>query len=219
MTHPTFARSRARIRFALALVFAAVFALLAGGCGSAPPIEPDHYFVLDPALSIWPAPRQVPAILLVNDLAARGFLGGREIVYRTRGRPLMVERYRTELWAEPVSGAMVHVLVGAIRQAGLFRYVAIPADRVRADYLLNGEVERFEHWPTDTPPRVAATLNLSLVAESDRRSLWARQYQGEEPVDASTPDAMAAAFNRLAARLAGEVVRDLERVQPALKAR
>ncbi|MFD2112476.1 ABC-type transport auxiliary lipoprotein family protein [Thiorhodococcus fuscus] len=190
--------------------------LLVAGCGSAPPIEPDRYYLLEPPTQVQRARTQTPAILLVNDLAARGFLGGREILYRTREQPLMIARYRNLLWAEPVPQAMVGVLVGAIRKAGLFRYVAIPADRVRADYLLNGEVERFEHWPTDRPPRVTATLNLSLVAADDRRSLWARQYSGEEVVEASTPDAMAAAFDRLAARLAGEVVRDLERVQPLL---
>jgi cholesterol transport system auxiliary component len=196
--------------FALALALA--------GCGSSAPVERDRYYSLAPGLQETPAAIPSSAILLVNDLSARGFLGGRQIVYRTREQPLRVERYEALLWEEPAPRALSQVLVNAIRDAGIFQFVVIPADRARADYLLGGEVERFEHWPTDQPPQVAMTLNLSLVHADDRHSLWARRYSGEEPVTASTQDGMAEAFNRLTARLLGEVLRDLKRVQPRLRA-
>jgi cholesterol transport system auxiliary component len=82
--------------------------------------------------------------------------------------------------------------------------------------LLGGEVQRFEHLPTDDPPRVAVTLNLALVRANDRSSMSSRQYSGEEMVDAQTPDAMADAFNRLTARLLAEAVRDLQEIQSRL---
>lgn len=187
------------------------------GCGSAPPLERDRNYSLAPKVPQTGAGTPTGAILLVNDLAARGFLGGRQIVYRTREEPLVVDRYEHYLWAEPLPRALAQSLVGAIRDAGVFRFVVIPADRARADYLLGGEVSQFEHRPTDQPPRVVATLNLSLVSADQRRSLWTRQYSGEEPVQAATPDAMAEAFNRLTARLVGEVVRDLRALRPRLK--
>jgi cholesterol transport system auxiliary component len=196
-------------------VWALILAL--AGCGSAPPLESDRNYSLEPKARETPVEAPDDAVLLVNDLAARGFLGGRQIVYRTREEPLVVERYEHYLWAEPLPRALAQSLVGAIRDAGVFRFVVIPADRARADYLLGGEVAHFEHRPTDQPPRVVATLNLSLVSADRRRSLWTRQYSGEEPVSTATPDAMAEAFNRLTARLVGEVVRDLRTLRPRLK--
>ncbi|NEV62811.1 hypothetical protein G3446_13075 [Thiorhodococcus minor] len=195
-------------RFRLALLLIALVALLAA-CGTAPPLPRDRYYALEPDGSAPTAGQLVAAILQVNDLAARGFLGGRQILYRTQEQPLVVERYETYLWEVPAPRALAAILVETIRDVGLFRHVVIPADRAKPDLLLGGEVERFEHRPTERPPLVLAKLNLSLVRTNDRRSLWTRQYSGQEPVSADTPDAMAEAFNRLARRLALEVTRDL----------
>jgi cholesterol transport system auxiliary component len=108
-----------------------------------------------------------------------------------------------------VPSALARNLVRAVRHAQVFERAVIPADRARADYLLGGEVERFEHLPTAMPPRVVGTLNLALVRADDRRSVRDRRYSREVEVQGDTPDAMAEAFNRLAALLAADVVRDL----------
>lgn len=186
------------------------------GCGASAPLERDRYYSLAPPIGAAPAARTSPASLLVKDLAARGFLGGRQIVYRTREQPLRVERYEVLLWEEPVPRALAQTLIDAIRAARLFRAVVIPAEGARADYQIGGEVESFEHHPTDQPPRVVAVLNLSLVRSADRYALWTRRYRLEETVVGATPEAMAEAFDRLAARLVAEVVSDLRRVQPLL---
>lgn len=186
------------------------------GCGSAPPVQPDRFFSLEPVAMEGPAGPPAPAILMVNDLAARGLLGGRQIVYRTREQPLIVDRYDSLLWAEPPTRALAQNLVNGIRAAQVFDFVAIPADRARADYFLGGEVERFEHRPTDHPPRVVGTINLALVRADDRRSIASRQYSGEDAVVGDSPEAMADAFNRLAARLVAAAVRDLQAVKARL---
>jgi cholesterol transport system auxiliary component len=195
---------------------ALLLVLTFAGCGASAPLQRDRFYALEPVLSMpASASTPVPAILLVNPLAARGFLGGRQIIYRESRQSPRVERYDALLWEEPVPRAMARVLTTVMRDAGIFRSVVIPVERARADYVLNGEVEHFEHWPRDQPPCVIATLNLSLVRVSDRQSVWTRRISGEEPVPSAaagtsaTPDAMAAAFNRLAARLASAVARDL----------
>ncbi len=199
----------------------AVSAWLAGclsllGCGSSAPLRPERFYSLDPPTQQGPVGKPAPAILLVNDLGARGFLGGRQIVFRTREEPLVAQRYDWLLWEDPPTRALAAALVKAVRAAAVFRFVVIPEDRARADYLLGGEVERFEHRPTDQPPRVAASFTLALVRASDRGSMTSRRYSGEEPVEGASPDAMAAAFNRLTARLMAEVVRDLQALRPHL---
>jgi cholesterol transport system auxiliary component len=188
--------------------------LIAGGCGSPAPLRPDLFYALDPEPLASPVGSPLPATLLVSDLAARGFLGGRQIVFRTEAEPLRVQRYDALLWADPVPRALSGNLARAVRSARVFAFTLIPADRGRADYLLGGEVERFEHLPMATPPRVVGTLNLALVRADDRRSVWDRRYRREVEVQGDTPDDMAMAFNRMAALLSADVVRDLQALPP-----
>jgi cholesterol transport system auxiliary component len=56
---------------------------------------------------------------------------------------------------------------------------------------------------------VVGAFTLALVRADDRRSLLHRRYSGEVEVQGATPEAMADAFNQLAALLAADVVRDL----------
>jgi cholesterol transport system auxiliary component len=189
------------------------------GCGSSQPVRPDRYYRLSPAVTETPAvAAPVPGILLVNDLAAHGFLGGRPIVFRTREATQVVQRYEDLLWEEPPTQSLANALVAAIRAARVFEFVVVPADRARADYLLGGEVERFEQLPTDQPPRVAIRFRLALVRADHRGSMASQDYGGEEPVDAATPQAMVAAFDRLSGWLIAEAVRDLKDQQPRLRA-
>ena len=185
-----------------------------GGCGSPVTVKEDQYLSLAPLAAPElsghaPTSGSSESDLQVNELVARGFLGGRQIVFRTSEAPWQTQRYNQLLWDEPVPRALSRHLAARIRAAGLFRFVLIPADRGRADYLLSGEVERFEHLPTATPPRMAGTLSLTLVQASDRRPLLERRYDAEEIVTGETTADMAAAATRLADRLAAAVVTDL----------
>jgi len=212
---PMMRRSVVRVpRWRAAVLACLVLALL--GCGSSQPVRPDRFYSLEPPVVEGASGSPAPVVLLVNNLGARGFLGGRAIVFRTSDQPLVVQRYEDLLWEDPPTRSIAHALVTAIRAAEVVGVVVVPADRARFDLLLGGEVERFEHRPTDAPPRVAATINLALVRAEDRGTLTSRQYSGEEPVGGDTPDAMAEAFNRLTARLMAEVVRDLKALKPRL---
>lgn len=183
--------------------------LLLSGCGStAPPVE-DAFFRLEPALSVAAAARPLPGTVLVTALGTRGFLGGSQIMFRTADAPLQAQRYNTRLWEDTPGRAMAGGLGTAVRTAGLFEYVVTVADRARADWLLSGELERLEHLPTDQPPRVVAEFTLTLVGGQTRAVVFSGTYAGEEPTSASTPEAMAAAFNRLTGRLLTGALADL----------
>jgi len=197
------------------LLLLATFQL--AGCATPEPADADRFFALEPAIPVSSGRPVGGMTLLVNDLAARGFLGGRQIVYRTAEDPLEVKRYNQLLWEEPPGRALAQELASALREARLFDHVITPAQRARTDYLLGGEVTRFEHLPTDRPPRVRAEFTLTLLRGDDRRSLVAKRYAGEEPTDDDTPQAMIRAFDRLSARLLGEVVQDLQSLKPRLK--
>ena len=196
-----------------------VFALLAG-CGGA--AVRDVYFSLRPEPAMVPSGPPISGTLRISPLAARGFVGGSRIVYRTADEPLEVQRYNELLWEEVPARAIADELLAAMRAAQAFDSVVTAGDPARATYLLSGEVTRFEHRPTDQPPGVSAEFTLALVAARSRELLVSKTYAGFEPTgnaagEPVTPQAMAAAFNRLTGRLVGEVVGDVQRLGPKLR--
>ena len=203
-----------RRRHALAAMLLAASTLAA--CGPAAPPIRDVFFSLEPEVEVPPSPRPITATLQVGQLAARGFLGGREIVFRTADQPLQVQRHHDLLWEEAPARAISQSLADALRDAGIFAFVVTIAERSRADWLLQGELTRFEERPTGQTPKVVAAFNLTLVRNSDRKSRFSNSYAGEEPTGGTEPEAMARAFNRLTARLIDQVVRDIQALAPRL---
>jgi cholesterol transport system auxiliary component len=201
--------------------FSLIPVVLASGllvaCSTPEPAQQDRFYSLAPSVRVEPTTTApLRATLLVDNLAARGFLGGRQIVYRTQDRPLEVQRYHLYLWEEPPGRSIARNLAAALRAAQLFELVITPAQRSPADFLLGGEIERFEHLPTAAPPKVAADFRLTLMRGTDRRPLFTRRYQGQELIEDTDPAAMALAFNRLTERLVGDAVRDLQTLRPRL---
>lgn len=185
-------------------------------CGGPQPI-PDRFYRLDPSPQVTPETSPVAAILLVTNLSARGFLGGRQIIYRTSAEPLLTQRYDALLWDEPPAGAVSSALIDALRRSNLFRFVVIPSEQSRADYILSGELQRLEHLPTATPPRVAATIHLSLVSGNGWSTIASHTYSDEEDIDGTTPDAMVTAFDRLVSRLIASAIADLQGMRQQLQ--
>jgi len=202
----------------LALAPVLLAALMVNACGAPEPAERDRFYSLSPQIQAKPTTTPpLRSTLLVNDLSARGFLGGRQIVYQTQEQPLEVQRYNLLLWEAPPGRSIAGDLAAALRAARLFEFVITPAQRSRADYVLGGEIARFEHLPTAVPPTVVVDFRLTLLHGTDRRSLFSRRYQGQEIVKGASPEAMARAFNQLTGRLIGNAVRDLQSLQPKLR--
>lgn len=217
-----FSRRRARRAVLGAATTAALMTgLLAAGCGGGERIR-DIYFSLASDVAVSPVSTPLQGTLRVSPLAARGFVGGSRIVYRTAEDPLQVQRYNELLWEEVPARAIADDIVAAMRAARVFENVVTAGDPARADYLITGELSRFEHLPTASPPRVSVELSLALVDGSTRRLLVSKTYSGFEPTAVNadgrtTPEAMAAAFNRLTGRLIGELVRDAQSLASRLR--
>jgi cholesterol transport system auxiliary component len=190
-------------------------ALLLAGCGGER--IRDIYFGLQPEVAALQSAAPIPGTLRVTTLSASGFIGGRRIVYRTDEAPLQVQRYNEFLWEQVPARAIADALVAALRASRGFDNVIVAGDPARADYLLTGELLRFEHRPTDSPPGVIAEFTLALVDAKSRELLVSATYSGFEPTAArpsglTTPEEMVTAFDRLTGRLIGEVLSDVQRL-------
>jgi cholesterol transport system auxiliary component len=209
---PTAMSSRPqRLRPAWPLPALLACALLAG-CGGGERTR-DLFFSLQADVAPTPSAQPIPGTLRVTPIAARGFVAGSRIVYRTAEAPLEAQRYAELLWEEVPARAIANDLATALRAAGVFEHVITAGDPARADYLLTGELQRFEHRPTDNPPVVLAELWLTLVRGRGREVLVARSYTDTLPVavgpgDRMTPQAIADAFNHLSGHIIGQVIAD-----------
>lgn len=185
-----------------------VLALLSSCGGPAPPLR-ETFYRLDPPLHGARHPRPLADSVQVAPLATRGFAGGTQIVFRLAEQPLVTQRYRDYLWEEPPGQAIAGALAAGLRATGLFRIVLTGGERARAEWLLGGQLSRFEHWPTHNPPQVAAEFALTLL-DAERRSVrFTAIYAGTRPVHDATPSAMAAAFSALTGDLLAEALHDL----------
>jgi cholesterol transport system auxiliary component len=201
-----------RGRRVLGCGLAVLASLLLLACAAPAPAPQDSFFSLDAQSATGPvASRTLAATVRVEALSARGFLGGRQIVYRTEAEPFQVYRYPQLLWEEIPGRALAAELAAALRAARRFEVVLDSQQRARSEYVLGGELVRFEHRPTAPRPHVAVEFGLTLVRSSDRRVLMSERYRGEEPTEATTPAGMVRAFNRLSRRLVAEAVAEIGR--------
>ena len=208
-------------RYAL-VAGALMAALLLAGCGGGGKRLQDLYFALQSDVTLAPAARPIPGTLRVTPIAARGFVAGSRIVFRTAEEPLEVQRYAQLLWEEVPARAIADDLTAAARAAGVFEHVITAGDPARADFLLTGELQRFEHRPTDNPPVVFAELWLTLVRGKGREVLVAQSYVDTEPVAVAadgrqSPEAIVDAFNRLSGRIISRVIADAMALAPQLR--
>lgn len=206
----------------LALPCALIATALLAGCGGGAARLQDLYFGLQADVAVVPAARPIPGTLRITPIAARGFVAGSRIVYRTAEAPLEVQRYAQLLWEELPARAIADDLAAAARAAGVFEHVITAGDPARADFLLTGELQRFEHRPTDNPPVVLAELWLTLVRSRGREVLVAGSYADTERVVAGadgrqSPQAIVDAFNRLTGRIIGRVIADAKALGPTLR--
>lgn len=191
---------------------AAALAMLAG-CGGEP--IRDVYFSLQSDVSVRQSARPIPGTVRVSPLAARGFVAGSRIVYRTAEAPRQVQRYNELLWEDVPARAFAEDLLSALRAARAFDNAVTAGDPARADYLLGGELKVFEHRPTDRTPGVRAEVTLVLVDGRSRDLLVAKTFSGFEPIPVAadgrtTASAMVAAFDRLSGRIIGEAIADIQ---------
>jgi cholesterol transport system auxiliary component len=204
---------RQRARVLRALLAGLLACALLADCGGGR--LRDLHFALQPEVHLQPSQDPIPGTLRVLPLTAQGFVSGSRIVYRTAAEPQQVMRYGELLWEEVPATAIANALVAALRAARVVEHVVPFSDPARAEFLLAGELVRFEHRPTDNPPHVYAEMSLTLVCGRNREVLVARSYAGEEPnavgADGRTrPEAIIAAFDRLTGRLIGEIVADAQ---------
>lgn len=189
--------------------------VFAGGCTSTPPVPEDRFYRLD---GVQPA-ATLTRPLLTGGLAVDGVQtdplhGGRAILYSDSARPLQLQRYHYEFWADQPPRMLQQVLVSWLRATGVADSVAGDDDRAAA-WRLSAQLLKFEEVRGDNgATHVEVTMQFSLSSTDSNRPLWTREYAQQRSVSGSQMYATAQAMQAALADLFAELQTDL--ATPAL---
>jgi cholesterol transport system auxiliary component len=124
----------------------------------------------DPALA---------GVLLVEQLSASAITLDRRIAYREEAEGLAVRFLEEDLWGEPPPALVQGQLRGCLASGGAARTIVPAGLAMRADYVLSGQLDRFEVLVSADGPQVSVGLDLFLTAEEPRRLLWQQRFDYE----------------------------------------
>lgn len=204
-----------------------ILCLVLAGCAGNKAV-PIRHFLLEPQLTPQPQPQAVgqgtsPAVLTTADGvdAATGYtLGVRPFVaVKPYSLPMIylvseheVGLSTAEEWAEPPEDGLTRVVADALAETGRFQDVGNAADMARPDFILTGEVRRFLEDRTVTPSVADLEVRLEVREARDVRLIWAATLRAQVPVQADTPNAVAAAMSEAAAIVARDAARAVSTV-------
>ncbi len=183
---------------------------LATGCLSTPTIAPTQYYTLNVETRVTGGTPTSKTLGIRPLASARPYK--LEIAYTAE--PNRLSYFPRAEWAEAPSIVINRALKDSIRALGAFVDVGDAADMVRPDYILTGELRRFEADYTGTEPRVVVEVALAIRSTSGPGTLWEGLANAEAPLppnDSSTEhvaavaQAMSEAVSMLIERVCGHL--------------
>lgn len=198
--------SAAARRRLLGALGAGPIAALAGCIGL--PEAPAHvYYELEDAGPVPAAAPHMPVrgarTLRVSGAAASAFLDGTGLVYSRA--PGARAYYQLASWSERPAVRIARLLERRLAATGAFGDVASAGAPVRAEWLLELQLEQFFHDDVAPPGAARIELAAELIDWSARRPIGRRRFTHGEPLAGESAAHAVAAFNRALARLLDEL--------------
>lgn len=185
------------------------------GCLTTPTVEPLRYYTLTPEL---PSVSGVPADAT---LGIRPIVGARpyrvEMAYTASEN--QIAYFRRGEWAESPAVMLNRTLTDAIEATGIFRDVGDAANMARPDYILTGELRRFEADYTADTPQATVEASFAIRKAAGQEALWNGVLRASAPLShtvaagksanddvlADVTRAMSAAVSRLVTEMCEEL--------------
>ncbi len=131
------------------------------------------------------------------------------IVYREAG--YVLGYYENAEWAELPRDAVTRSLSDAIVATGRFADVGNAADMRAPDFVLTGELRKFDQVRSETPWVAECEIRLELRDPLGRAEGWARTFTVREPLDGRSLPEHAAAMSRAVAAIVNEAAEAIGR--------
>ncbi len=181
--------------------------LLLAGCGQTR-IPQDHYYRLSLAAPARIAEPVLSGTLVVKRFDADGLLQGRSIIHSRATTPLEAEAYHYHHWTDIPPVMLQQQLVAYLRNAGIAGLVAGDDADIRPDYLVTGNIRRFERV-VDGSARGAIELELGLIRAASGRILFSHTYRREMRASGASVMETVVALNKGLTEIYAEFLHDI----------
>jgi ABC-type uncharacterized transport system auxiliary subunit len=178
-------------------VCAAAFTVACGG------VPRDYFYTLQPP-AVAPATGKTTYVLGIEPFRSPAILRDDRIVYYSS--PTALDYYRHHRW-----GAIPAELVGEfaaqwLQEEGAFAQVKMFPVRGAVDYILGGEVTRFEEVDSGDSVKVRLAVALSLVRRRDQKLVWSGEQREEMPVQGQGVAAVASTLSAACTQALGQML-------------
>lgn len=126
------------------------------------------------------------------------------IVYRET--PYEIGYYANAEWAEMPRDVVTRALSDALAASGRFSDVGNAADMRLPDFVLTGQLRKFDEVRMTEPWTATCEVRLEMRSSRDENAVWAATLSASEPLESHEPGALAAAMSRAVARIVEESV-------------
>ena len=152
-------------------------------CLSTPTIAPARYYTLTPNTDVDPG---TPA---GKSLGIRPLVGAKpyraEVAYTAE--PNRLSYFQRAEWAELAPTVVNRALRDGIAGLGRFTDVGDAADMARPDYVLTGELRRFEADYTAESPRAVVEVSINIRETAGSGTLWEGLVSADAPLFEAQP--------------------------------
>lgn len=175
--------------------------LALAGCLSTPSVVPTRYYTLHIE-----APLEA-GLSTGKSLGIRPLTSARpyklEIAYKAESHRLAY--FSRAEWADTPATAVNRALTDAIRSLEVFSDVGDAADMVRPDYILTGELRRFEADYTTESPHAVVELSLAIRDSMGQGAFWEGLLSAHTPLPPGLPDGSPSNVDAIAAAMSAAV--------------
>ena len=178
--------------------------LLVIGCGASNYI-PTSYYAVDPPINVEHAPTIDAALGLRPLQAPRTYAKG--IVAREANLEVVYLPHAT--WTDRPQDVLTRALTDALTSSSRFKDVGNASDMFAPDYILTGELRRFDILRNETPWAVICEARLELRHGQERDAVWQDTIQVRKTVEDAGIPAAAHAMSKAVGELASRVAQDI----------
>lgn len=198
----------ARRRGAVSLLLCLSISLpgLLAGCGGLLPKAPERpLYRLNPATTMQPAPRRVPALLVIATPNAAAGLDTKRIALTNS--PVAIDYFADGEWIDRPPFLVKEALIEGFEKSGAFAGVGSEGLGLNADFVLNTGIRDFTaiYDTPDGPPLVRVRIAAELITMPGRDIAASTSVTREARAGAPDLPAIVAAFDRAL----GDAVRDI----------
>lgn len=167
-----------RLFRAIPFLVSGTAALALAGCLSTPTVHSTRYYTLTPAIEMGNATASGKTLGVRPIVSARPYK--LEVAYTAE--PNRLAYFTHAEWAEAPATVVDRALTDALLASGQFRDVGEAGDMTRPDYVMTGELRRFDADFTGDAPRVVVEADLVVREATGPGTLWQGHLVAESPI-------------------------------------